>query len=149
MHNDVNITELVDQLQMEIDNQVPTEETAIEVVPDVVPDLRNEEENLNLFEHTQEAIDIYAYNSQGVLRQIPEYHLVNRRLKAIPDWSDKPEFDIDNNSVLDVQKNSVSIITSEQMESVAYELTQLGYGVTGSGELKDGKLMFIELEHDD
>jgi hypothetical protein len=148
-NNDVNITELVDQLQMEIDNQAPIQDTAIEVVPDVVPDLRDEEENLNLFEHTQEAIDIYAYNSKGVLRQIPDYHLVNRRLKAIPDWSDKPEFDIDNNSVLDVQKNSVSIITSEQMESVAYELTQLGYGVTGSGELKDGKLMFIELEHDD
>ena len=43
MNNDVNITELVDQLQMEIDNQVPTEETAIEVVPDVVHDLRKEE----------------------------------------------------------------------------------------------------------
>ncbi len=78
-NNDVNISELVDQLQMEIDNQAPIQDTAIEVVPDVVPDLRDEEENLNLFEHTQEAIDIYAYNSKGVLRQIPDYHLVNRR----------------------------------------------------------------------
>ena len=147
--NDINIDNLVDQIQLEIDNPVPTvEETAIEVVSEVVPDLRNEEQ-LNLFDHTQEALDIYAHNSQGVLRQIPNYHLVNRRLKAIPDWSDKPEYDIDSESVLDVQKDSVSIITSEQMESVAHELIQLGYVTTGSGELKAGKLMFIELEHDD
>jgi len=147
--NDINIDNLVDQIQLELDNPVPTvEETDITVVSEVVPDLRNEEQ-LNLFDHTQEALDIYSYNSQGVLKQIPNYHLVNRRLKEIPSWSDKPEYDINEETVLDVQKDSVSIITSEQMESVAHELIQLGYVTTGSGELKKGKLMFIELEHDD
>ena len=147
--NDINIDNLVDQIQLEIDNPVPTvEETAIEVVSEVVPDLRNEEQ-LNLFDHTQKALDIYAYNSQGVLKEIPNFHLVNRCSKVIPSWSHKPEYDINEETVLDVQKDSVSIITSEQMESVAHELIQLGYVTTGSGELKKGKLMFIELEHDD
>jgi len=40
--NDINIDNLdnlVNQLQLEADNTVPTEETAIEVISEVVPDM--------------------------------------------------------------------------------------------------------------
>lgn len=146
-NNNLNIDELVNQIQLEVDNLQPVEETAIEVVPEIVPDLT--QDKLSLFDHTQIGIELFAYNSQGVLKPVEGYHLVNRIEKDIPEWSNKQEYDINGDTILDVQKNSVSIISSEQMESVAEQLVQLGYSVYSSGELKNGKLMYIELEHED
>ena len=147
MNNNLKIDDLVNQIQLEVDNLQPAEDTDIEVVTEITPNLNRNE--LNLFDHTQIGVDLYAYNSQGVLKQVDGYHLVNRIEKDIPNWSNKQEYDINTNTILDVQKNSVSIISSEQMESVADQLVQLGYSVYSSGELKNGKLMYIELEHED
>jgi hypothetical protein len=55
----------------------------------------------------------------------------------------------DNGEVVYVHPSSYYPIQLEKLEEIAYELEGFGYKITGSGELKDNRLAFIELENDD
>ena len=124
---------IVNDIQEEVDN-FQTEETP-ETPVEVAPDLREGE----IFSHTVESIPIYMKEPDGGFAKVPDFHGVNRKRKN--------GFSL--MEILHVAPDTTTVIGMEQLESIAYELVDLGYSITGSGELRQNKWLFVELENEE
>ena len=95
---------------------------------------------MDIFKHTVDSERVYIKNTDGSLVELTGFHAMNRTRKD--GTSTEPE-------ILHVAPRTTAIITMEQIESVAHELIKCGYKLTGSGEMKNNRWLFIELEHAD
>ena len=98
----------------------------------------------NIFTHDVKPVKMYREitNEDGStgFDPINGFHAVERTARNNPR---------DNGDVVYVHPASYYPIQLEQLEEIAYELVKMGYKITGSGELKNNRLAFIELENDD
>ena len=103
------------------------------VEPDII------EEPVPVFTHTVASVPVYIEVS-GSYQKVSDFHAVNRLLKD--GTSTEPE-------ILHIARNSTVTIGMEQIEGVANQLVELGYEITGKGEMRDNRWLFVELEHSD
>tara|TARA_R100000656_G_scaffold140_1_gene227 strand:- start:66 stop:983 length:918 start_codon:yes stop_codon:yes gene_type:complete len=98
----------------------------------------------NIFTHDVKPVKMYREitNEDGStgFDPIHGFHAVERTARNNPN---------DNGDVVYVHPASYYPIQLEQLEEIAHELVKCGYEITGSGELKNNRLAFIELENDD
>ena len=96
-----------------------------------------------LFTHDVKSIPIFreVITEDGIMYEpIPDFNGVARIPRNNP-WN--------SGDVLYVHPSSYCPIQLEKLEEIAHELMKMGYRITGSGELKNNRLAFIELENDD
>jgi len=105
--------------------------------PDFTPE--PEQEPVPVFEHTVASVPVFIEVS-GEYQKVSDFHAVNRQLKD--GTSTVPE-------ILHIARNSTVTIGMEQIEGVADQLVELGYVITGNGEMRGNRWLFVELEHSD
>lgn len=96
-----------------------------------------------IFTHEVKPVRMYReiINSDGSTgyQPINNFHAIERTARDVPN---------DNGEVVYVHPTSYYPILLEQLEEIAYELVKGGYRITGSGELKNNRLAYIELENE-
>ena len=106
--------------------------------------LKEERLNENIFTHDVAPVRLYreTMNDDGSMGFSPihGFHAIERAEKNNPN---------DNGEVVYVHPSSYCPIQLEKLEEIAHELVKCGYRITGSGELKNNKLAFIELENEE
>ena len=123
--------ELLNKLQVLADEDARLINEWIE--PDII------QEQVPVFKHTVASVPVFIEVSGGY-HKVEDFHAVNRLLKD--GTSTEPE-------ILHIARNSTVTIGMEQIESVADQLVELGYTITGKGEMRDNRWLFVELSHPD
>ena len=102
-------------------------------------------EGVNVFTHDVETIPIFRMvrdQKEGAIsyEQIDGFNGIQRKMR---------NNEHDKGSVVYVHPSSYYAIPLETLENIADAMLTCGYEVTGAGELKDGRVAFIELENKD
>jgi len=93
-----------------------------------------------IFTHTVESLPIWVEWRDGTYHKVNGFHGINRKPKA--GYSSVPE-------ILHVAPITTTVIGMERLEEVAGILTECGYELYSHGEMKQNKLLFIEMTHPD
>jgi len=131
----------IDQLLNDTANLSPELLNKLQELSDSEPDFiqEPEQEQVPVFEHTVASVPVFIEVS-GSYQKVSDFHAVNRLLKD--GTSTEPE-------ILHIARNSTVTIGMEQIEGVADQLVELGYEITGKGEMRDNRWLFVELKHPD
>ena len=93
-----------------------------------------------IFTHTVESLPVWVQWHDGTYHKVNGFHGINRKPKA--GYSSIPE-------ILHVAPVTTTVIAMERLEKVAEILTGCGYEYYNHGEMKQNKLLFIEMTHPD
>jgi len=135
--NDASISKIADEIMRQNDAE------AMEEVPEteIIPDYRQDSRVVNgLFTHKVESVPVFVRDGNGNYTEANGFHAVNRTLKD--GTGTEPE-------ILHVAPKTTSVISMDELESIAEQLIEAGYEYHNHGELKSNRWLFIELEHPD